>query len=352
MVQVIKRQDRGGEWGEAIGGGLKMLIKAKMKSNLEKQRLKMEEDAYDDRSAPTPDQPFQKEEGVFETGPRAQAGQHPEGVPGQQAEEVDELEDLEDDALQPMPDRGRKYTKREIHKMHKVDPTLSSQMKASNELIDKQTEQFESRSFERNKKFLEKNSEVLLSMPQEKLAISQMRGALASSDFTSFRNAFAELLPENVREAFKTESAQVVNMASKQYLMAALQQMTGRSNQNLQRLITKAHINPLYSDTANLLILDGIEGLANIKENYALKAEDEEARYAAAGREVPRNFQQMIRKQTLKASRKFENEYAKKAVDLLSNPSDSVLMIDREGKERKVNKKDVQEANKAGYKVK
>ena len=113
-------------------------------------------------------------------------------------------------------------------------------------------EKQDQRSFERNKKYLDRISSIAQELPKEKVALAQMKGALEDDNFNSLRNAVAEMTGF---EALKSASAQTVNSASKQFLMASLAGLTGRPNQFIERQITKALISPLYHDVANELKL-------------------------------------------------------------------------------------------------
>lgn len=133
-------------------------------------------------------------------------------------------------------------------------------------------------------------SSIAEELPKEKLAISQMKGALESGDFNSLRNAVGEITGQ---EWIKTASAQTVNSAAKQFLMSSLAGLSGRPNQFIEKQITKALISPLYKDAANTLILEGLEGLSDLKGKQIQIAEDLEEKYTSRGREIPRNFQKI-----------------------------------------------------------
>ena len=210
----------------------------------------------------------------------------------------------------------------------------------------------EARSYDRNKKYLERISERASGLQQESLALSQMRGALESGDFTSWRNALGELLPGKLGEGVKTGSAQIVNAAAKQYLMSSLKGLTGRPNQFIEQQITKALINPLYRDAANELILDGLEGLKNLSAREVEIAEQLEEKYIDAGKEIPRNFQQMVRKQLKKETDAFNKEYEQKVREKLGKQEKGVEMYDRSGKVKIVPQNQVNKAKKSGYKLK
>ncbi len=209
-------------------------------------------------------------------------------------------------------------------------------------------ERQEQRSFERNKKFLDRMSSIAEELPKERLALSQMEGAIDDKDFNSWRNAVAEMTNLDV---LKTASAQTVNSAIKQFLMSSLAAITGRPNQFIERQITKALISPLYKTEANRLIFDGLKGLSRLKEREVEIAENLEEKYTEKGREIPRNFQKLVREKLKKETLAFEKEYEDKVRDLLSSKKDMVPMRDPQGNLRSVPKSDVKAAQKAGYKI-
>jgi len=212
------------------------------------------------------------------------------------------------------------------------------------------------RSFTRNLKYLEKQSNILLEVPKEKLALTQMRGALESGDFNSFRNAVGEITGQ---EILKTASAQTVNSASKQFLLSSLAGLTGRPNRFLEKQITKALISPLYRNAANTLILEGLEGLANLKQKDAETAMDLEEEYTSRGEEIPRNLQRLVQKKMEKETRDFEKNYQNRMIELLDlkkspderTGGDLIRMTDPKGNLRDVPKDQKEEALKAGYKL-
>ncbi len=208
----------------------------------------------------------------------------------------------------------------------------------------------EERSFQRNKGYLERISDMANELSKEGLALQQMKGALDSGDFNSFRNVIGEMLGA---EVLKTASAQVVNSASKQFLLSSLASITGggRPNQFLEKQITKALVSPLYREEANLLIYEGLEGLHNLKRREIEIAQEEENKYTAGGGEVPRNFQQIVRKKIQKEAKAFEKEYEQRVKELLSSKDDLVMMISPEGVRGTLPKDQVADALKnKGYK--
>jgi len=207
-------------------------------------------------------------------------------------------------------------------------------------------EKQEERSFQRNKPYLENLSKIAQELPKEKLALQQMQGALDSEDFDSWRNVVAEMTG---LERLKTASAQVLNSASKQFLISSLAGITGRPNQFLERSITKALISPLYAKEANQLILEGLQGLSELKEREIEIAADLEEKYTSKGREIPRTYQKMVREKLKKEALAFEKNYEARVKELLSSKDDQVVMISPEGKKGSIPKDQVPNALKKGY---
>jgi hypothetical protein len=175
-------------------------------------------------------------------------------------------------------------------------------------------EKQEQRSFERNKKYLDRISSIASELPKEKVALTQMRSAVENGDFNSLRNAVAEMTG---MEFLKSASAQSFNAASKQFLMSSLAGLTGRPNQFIERQITRGLINPLYRDAANQIILDGYEGLARLKEREVQLAEELEQKYTSKGIEIPRSFQKLVKEKLKEDAQNFEKEYENKVKMLL-----------------------------------
>lgn len=210
--------------------------------------------------------------------------------------------------------------------------------------------QYNARSFERNKKYLNRISDIAAEIPKENVALQQMRGALDSGDFGNWNNVLAELTG---LEFLKNAAAQTVNAATKQYLMSSLAGLTGRPNQFIERQITMASINPQYRDAANELIYEGMKGLADLKKKEVEIAQKIEGQFARQGKEVPRNFQEIVRKKLEKEAIKFEKKYEKsvrqKLKGMETSEGASVIMFDREGRKKYVPKDQRDAALKAGY---
>ena len=147
-----------------------------------------------------------------------------------------------------------------------------------------------------------------------------MRGALENNDFNSYRNIFAEMTG---LEALKTSSAQAVNSATKQFLMSSLAGISGRPNQFIEQQITKALVSPLYTDEANQLILEGLEGLTNLKEKEVEISGNLENKYTSQDKEIPRTFQKMVKDQLQPEARAFESRYERRVRQLLGGQNEN-----------------------------
>jgi hypothetical protein len=211
--------------------------------------------------------------------------------------------------------------------------------------------QFQARSFERNKKYLNRISDISAEIPKETVALQQMRAALDSGDFGNWNNVLAELTG---LEFLKNAPAQTVNAATKQYLMSSLAGITGRPNQFIEQQITKASINPQYREAANELIYDGMKGLADLKNKEVEIAQKIEGQFSRQGKEVPRNFQEIVKKELKKSADKFEKDYEKSVREKLKGmgpPKGFDMMRDLQGNLRQVPSEQRDEALKAGYKL-
>jgi len=180
----------------------------------------------------------------------------------------------------------------------------------------------EKRNFERNKKYLDRISDIAAEIPKEKMALAQVEGALQTGDFNTWRNALADLFDKDI---LKTSSAQIVNSASKQYLMSSLAGLTGRPNQFIERQITRAFVSPQYQSQANKLIFEGLKGLADLKEKEVEIALELENRFTSQGKEIPRNFQHLVRKKLENEAKVFEKSYEQRIKSLLGGAPDRQL---------------------------
>ncbi len=247
--------------------------------------------------------------------------------------------------------KTEKEEERGFQTAEKEEKRIFEEKKRKEEAEARTKETAEKRAFDRNKSYLDRISDIAVELPKERVALQQMRGALDDKSFNSWRNVVAEMTGV---ETLKTASAQVLNSASKQFLMSSLAGLTGRPNQFIEKQITKALISPLYRNEANELIYEGLEGLNKLKEREVQIAEDLEDFYTSKGEEIPRTFQKMVRAQHKQEVDDFENRYEQRVKQLLSSKdakSDEVRMTDPDGKLRNVPKKDAKKAQDAGYKL-
>ena len=207
-------------------------------------------------------------------------------------------------------------------------------------------EKLQERAYQRNKPYLERLSSMAQDLPKEKLSLQQMKGALDDKDLGSLRNVIAEITGA---EWLKSASAQVLNSASKQFLLSSLSGLTGRPNQFLEQQITKALVSPLYRKEANQLIYEGLEGLHDLKVREIEIAEELEQEYIAQGKEPPLNFQKLVRDKLKEEAQAFEKNYEARVKELLSSKDDHVIMISPEGKKGSVPKDQVPDALKRKY---
>ena len=326
MVQVIGQEGLGellgGSVGQGFSQGLQMLMDAKMKSLQAQNLLKLTGDVPNQQKGRETDT---VDESVTET---------PKG------KDVASLSDSQ------------------IRVVSAMDSNMGKLLQSQKEAAVKKEEKFNERSFQRNRKYFEKLDEERMSMPKKKLALSQMANALESGDFESLRNTIADYTE---LDFLKTASAQQVNAAIKEYLIGDLASITGRPNQFIEKQITKALINPQYRKEANKVILEGLQGLQRLKEREIEISSELEEKYAAQGKEVPRNFQRLVQEKLKKETEEFEQNYETRVKDIFKDQKKSkgetelfegeIIMFDTLGERRAVLKKDVKAAKQAGYKV-
>jgi hypothetical protein len=211
-------------------------------------------------------------------------------------------------------------------------------------------------AFKRNEKYINRLEESAQGVRKMDLALGQMGAALDSGKFEDYRNIAGDLLGF---EFLKNAPAQVVNSSIKEFLMAGLSEITGRPNQFLEQSLTKAAINPQYSNVANRGIYEGLKLLNDLRKNEIKIASELEDYYVTNEGETPRNFHKLVQEEVDKFAEpalQSYNEYIKNLLKEGNNSSelspDEVIMIDLQGKKRAVSKKDQEAALQAGYRLK
>lgn len=194
-----------------------------------------------------------------------------------------------------------------------LNPQMARILQSQKESAQKRSEKLEERSFRRNEPFLKKIDEQALAQPQMDLALTQMGAALEAGDFGAWRNVAGDLTGF---EFLKNASAQTVNSASKEFLISALSDLTGRPNQWIEKQISKAIINPQYKDQANEMIFTGLKHLNDLRKARTATALDLEEKYTEQGKEIPRNFQKLVQKKLEPLQKRFESEYKEQLKNL------------------------------------
>jgi len=194
-----------------------------------------------------------------------------------------------------------------------LDPNIARLLQGQKESAQKRSEKLEERSFRRNESFLKKIDEQAMSQPQMDLAIGQMEGAIEAGDFGSWRNVVGDLTGF---EFLKNSTAQTVNSASKEFLMSALSDLTGRPNMFIEKQITKAIIHPQYTDEANKMIFAGLKHLNDLRKARTAATLQLEEKFTDEGKEIPRNFQKLVQKKMEPLIQNFEEDYRRQLKDL------------------------------------
>jgi hypothetical protein len=384
MVQVIDQQEGlggslGGLLGKGIGGGLQILLNQKLQDIQEQKSMQKQkaqkallEKHYEDLGMPKGlahlDSSVQKEilkreanKNLFN---QIFGGQQPSGLDNLDITERTPQGEVEEDETH-ISDTSQKqpYSDQQIFASSLVNPNLARVMQSQNESILKRQERKEDialkksevqekRSFERNKKFLEKSDEERQALPRKRLALKRMEKAIKSNDFSSIRNSVADYLGFDM---LKSASAQEVTTAVKEFLLSDVQALQGRPNQFIEKLMSKSYINPQYSKEANNAIYQGLADLSQLKEKELDIVADLEEEFTNKGKEIPRNFQQLVKKRLQPDIDAFEKkledslkEIDKKAQKL---PENTVRMMDPDGNIRAVPKDKAKAAQDAGYKL-
>jgi len=186
-------------------------------------------------------------------------------------------------------------------------PTAARILQAQKDAALKHQDRIDDRAEKRNEAYNKRLDELRFNKPKLDLALLQMGAALETGNFESFRNIIAELTGF---EFLKNAPAQVVNAAAKEFLQAALGELTGRPNQWIEQQISKALINPLYRKEANQLIYKGLQHLQQLRDKEIIARDEIEEEYRKKGR-VPFNLQSLVQKRLQKDIDAFEKDYRK-----------------------------------------
>jgi len=383
MVQVLEQSQFGENIGKQLGGGvssgLQLLLSQKLQDIQEQKALQKQqaqkanlEKYYEELGMPKGlahlDASVQKEilkreanEKLFN---QIFGGQPSGGMESLQLTEQTPSGEIQEDLTSiSSQSQQQPYTEQQIFAASLVNPTIGRAMQAQNESVLKRqerkedialkkTEIQEKRAFERNKKFLEKADEERQALPRKKLALKRMEKAINSDDFSSLRNSVADYFNLDL---LKSSSAQEVNTAIKEFLLSDVQSLQGRPNQFIEKLMSKSYINPQYSKEANKAIYQGLADLAKLKERELEVIADIEEEFTDKGKEIPRNFQQLVKKRLQPEIDGFEQklEDSLRKVDKKASklPENTVRMMDPDGNVRAVPKDKAKAAQAAGYKL-
>jgi hypothetical protein len=220
------------------------------------------------------------------------------------------------------PEKPRRNYDSELNKWQKIlrNPKAENQKFAQAKIdeIHRQRDlehKLEERNYKRNEAFLKDVDSSAKNIHTMGLALKQMRSSLDQGDYSSFQNIAANITGQ---EWIKTASAQVANTATKEYLMSSLSELTGRPNQFIEQQLTKAAINPEYTEQANRAILEGLDLLYDLRRKKVEFTNQMEEHYTRNGGEVPRNFIKLVNDKLDKYATPQLEKYEKNVKNILN----------------------------------
>lgn len=233
------------------------------------------------------------------------------------------------------------------------NPNLARLLQSQKESNIKQTESRAKREFERAKPILARADERAEGISQKTNALSLMEDAVSEGNLGFFS-------PDNIAEltgieGFRTPKGAQFISSGKEYFLGSLKRAGTRPNQWIEQQIQKMLPKIGRSEEANQTVIEALKSELAIENAQLeiidrLSQEDEEKWGYVKG-----NIGQRARKEL----KEFADEEQKNLELRLKNIQSSypdlketeVIMIDPTGKKRAVEKKDVKDAKKAGYKV-
>jgi len=316
----------GGAVGRGVSSGLELLMEAKLRQMGEQEKLAQQREK------------FAQLQSILGGGDRVQGEPTRGGLPGQIPEEISD---------------------EQILTLSEDYPNVAKILQSQKEGRAKVTEAKAKREFERAKPILARADERAEQITQKESSLALMKDAVQTGNLGFFS-------PDNLAEITGIEGlrtpkgAQFIS-SGKEYFLGSLKRAGARPNQWIEQQIQKMLPKMGRSEAANLTVLAALESeLAIEKQQLDIidrLAQEDEAQFGY----IKGNIGQRTRKEL----KKFADEEQKRLEISLREiqktekviprrekiETTEVIMIDRQGRQRVVEKKDVKAARAAGYKL-
>lgn len=163
------------------------------------------------------------------------------------------------------------------------------------DLVTKENNEYQKRSFEINKPLYEKIEKSRENLLHHEIALSRIDEAVQSGQMERWWNSIAQILH---LDPLRTAQSQILDSAVKELFLADLGQLSGgRINQFLERTLIKSLPHMGNSPKANLEITQTLKTIQQIKKEKLRLFDELQEKYANEGKELPRNAGSIIQKQ-------------------------------------------------------
>lgn len=256
------------------------------------------------------------------------------------------------DPEQPREDILSQLSDEDVVKLSLIDPNLAKIIQSQKDIRKRVTESKAKREFERAKPVLLRADERAEGITQKESSLQLMANAVEEGNLGFFSpDNLAELTGiEGLRTG---EGAQFIS-AGKEYFLGSLKRAGARPNQWIEQQIQKMLPKIGRTEEANLTVLEALKSELNIeKEQLNIIdqiAQQDEEKFGYIKGNIGQRTRQKLKKFADEEQRSLEIKL--RAIQSREElTSSEVIMIDPMGQRRAVDKKEVKEAKKAGYKL-
>ncbi len=238
-------------------------------------------------------------------------------------------------------------------KLNLVDPRLGEAAFKEEQLKEKRQEAKASRHYDISKEILKSTAARAEALPQKEMALQNMNDAIANGNLGFFtKDNLAEITGI---EGLRSPQGAVFKTAGKEFFLGSLQRAGARPNQWIEQQISDMLTKIGRSTEANLSVTEALRTELDVeKKQIELTnqlADQLENQLGYIPRDLSAQVQKLMTPYAQEKQKELKDRLMEIKADYTPNNKKGHLMRHPDGSLRRVQKNDLKEALKAGYKL-